>query len=188
MANYNLWNMKGLDIFLQSLNETERKKYIAGIQPKSCISPLMSWGISSEFFTPSTLLQSQKEDSETLLRLANQFQWKINFSEIINRSYDALVVTDVSQKIIWTNPGFFKMTGYSESYAIGKRPSFLQGKETSTETKVAIREKIQLDKPFIQKILNYKKDQEEYWCQIQIFPIKTNGITTHYLALETEML
>lgn len=180
--------MTGLDIFLQSLNETELKKYNAEIVKQNYLSPLKSWGISSGFFEPTTLLRARQEDTNELLLLANQFRWKTNISEIVSKSYDALVVTDTSQKIIWTSPGFFKMTGYSKNYALGRKPSFLQGGKTSAETKFAIKEKLQLGKPFKEKILNYKKNQEEYWCQIQIFPLQTNGQTTHYLALETELL
>lgn len=188
MGNYNLWNMAGLDVFLQSLNEAQLKCYSKEIVPQTYISPLKSWGISSEFFAAKTLLETRQKDMQSLNLLAEQFQWKTNLTEILSNSYDALVVTDFLQKIIWTNPGFSEMTGYSNSYAIGKKPSFLQGNETSTEIKFAIKEKLELGKPFTEKILNYTKDQKEYWCRIQIFPLLSEGLSTHFLALETELL
>ncbi|CAM3495256.1 PAS domain-containing protein [Aequorivita lipolytica] len=188
MANYNLWDMAGLDVFLQSLSEQQREKYFNIIEPQTYLSPLKSWGLSAEFFKPTALLETRQKDRASLTLLANQFHWKANLSEILTKSYDALIVTDFSQKIVWANNGFFKMTGYSESYAIGKTPSFLQGNETSTQVKASIREKLQRGEPFTEEVLNYKKDQREYWCKIQIFPLLSAGLTTHYLALETELL
>lgn len=188
MGNYNLWDMAGLDVFLQSLDEADRKKYIKEIRPQHYVSPLKSWGLSSTFFAPTDLLESRKKDKEALILLANQFQWKTDLTEILSKPYEALVLTDAFQNIIWTNPGFFKMTGYSESYAVGKRPSFLQGLETSTETKLSIRHKLLIGKPFSEKILNYKKNTQEYWCEVRIFPINTENHQMHYLALETELL
>lgn len=188
MGNYNLWDMSGLDIFLQSLNEADREKYKKEIQPRHYLSPLKSWGLSAAFFTPSDLVLARKKDMEALILMAKQFQWKIDLNEILTNSYEALVVTDAFQNIIWTNPAFFKMTGYSEAYAKGKKPSFLQGAETATESKLAIREKLLVGKPFTEKILNYKENKEAYWCQIQIFPINSKTNQTHFLALETELI
>lgn len=180
--------MTGLDVFFQSLNEADRKEYIKEVQPYNYISPLKSWGLCCTFFAPTDLFEARKKDKEALILLAEQFQWKTNLTEILTKPYEALIVTDAFQNIIWTNPGFFKMTGYSESYAVGKRPSFLQGEGTSKETKLSIRQKLLNGKPFTEKVLNYKKNRQEYWCQVWIFPINTKAHQTHYLALETELL
>lgn len=188
MANTNLWEMTGLDIFLQSLDEKEYKAYQKQIEPKPYLSPIQSWGLSKDFFASEVVLDRKIADVKMLAAMAKKLNWKTDLSSILGFQYDALVITDISQKIIWTNPGFFKMTGYSETYAIGKKPSFLQGPETSSETAIAIKQKIATGTHFTEKILNYKKNEEEYWCQLHIFPIQTSEKTTHYLALETEML
>ena len=188
MAKNNLWDMAGLDIFLQSLNEKELKKYAKGIVQQPNLSPLKGVGISAEFFAPRVPLKLKEKDKNALKLMESQFLWKTDFSEILSNPYDALIVTDSAQTIIWTNPGFFEMTGYYGSYAIGKQPSFLQGAATSTETKAAIRDQLLRGRPFTEKILNYKKNEEEYWCEIMIFPLKHKGKITHFLALETELI
>jgi len=180
--------MAGLDIFLQSLNEKDLKKYTKLIVPKPNVSPLISLGVPSEFFAPRVPLKSKEKDKNTLKLMESQFLWKTDLTKILSNPYDALVVTDAAQTIIWTNPGFFEMTGYYGSYAIGKQPSFLQGAATSTETKRAIKNQLLKEKSFTEKILNYKKSEEEYWCEIMIFPLKHKGKTIHFLALETELL
>lgn len=188
MTKSNLWNMTGLDVFFQSLNETDRKKYLEGIENQHYLSPLKSWGLSSTFFTPFDLLEARKKDKDALILLSKQFQWKTDVTEILSKPYEALVLTDAFQNIIWTNPGFYKMTGFTDSFAVGKRPSFLQGDATSTETKLAIRNKLLIGKPFTEKVVNYKKNRQKYWCEVRIFPINTENHKMHYLALETELL
>lgn len=50
MAKYNLWHMAGLDIFLESLNDQEFKKYTTNLAPQSNASPLISWRDTADFF------------------------------------------------------------------------------------------------------------------------------------------
>lgn len=188
MAKNNLSEMIGLDIFLQSLSDTDREKYSKEVVPKSYLSPSKGVGLPSAFFEPENPICPYKKDYDTLLFMASQFYWNSDINKILTNPYDALVVTDSSQKIIWTNPGFYKMTGYSQSYALDKKPSFLQGTETSVKTKHVIKDKLLQGKPFTEKILNYKKNQKEYWCQIHIFPMQNKTGITHFIALETELL
>ncbi|MEN1785633.1 MAG: PAS domain-containing protein [Bacteroidota bacterium] len=101
--------------------------------------------------------------------------------------YDALVVTDAKKNIVWSNNGFFEMTGYSRNYAIGKRPSFLQGKDTSETTKSEIRQLLKAKKRFSKTLLNYRKNGEPYWCHIDVIPLfKDKKTVTHFLAMERE--
>lgn len=188
MAKYNLWNMAGLDIFLQSLNEKDLEKYKEVIEPTAPISPLKSWGFPTDFYKPRIPLSPMEKDRATLDFMGNQFQWNVDLNDILKHSYDALIVTDSLQNILWTNSGFFEMTGYTASYALGKKPSFLQGALTSKETRVLIKKKLLKGIPFSTEIINYKKNQQPYRCQIQIFPMKTPAGVSHYLALENELL
>jgi len=102
--------------------------------------------------------------------------------------YDAIVVTDNKQKIVWVSEGFYEMTGYSSRFAIGKQPSFLQGKDTQESIKKSIRIRLNKDHQFTGSIVNYRKDGEEYLCHLKLFPLKNdNNEITHYLALERRL-
>ncbi len=151
------------------------------------VMPLLSWDFYMDFFHRNLRQAEKQSEIEKINGLAKKFNWKNNIDEIINEhEYEAIVITDNTQKIIWVNNGFTDMTGYSKNFAINKRPSFLQGEETSKKTKAEIREKIQSHKPFKQVIINYKKDKTPYKCEVKIIPLFGNG-TTHYLALEKEV-
>ena len=104
--------------------------------------------------------------------------------KIFQEDYDALVLTDDTQKILWVSDGFREMTGYTKKFAVGKRPSFLQGKMTSLKTKKEIREGLKNNHMFSGSLLNCG---EVYNCKINILPIYNEKRNEYFLALEKEI-
>jgi len=98
--------------------------------------------------------------------------------------YEALIITDSNQNIIWVNNGFTQMTGYSKTFALNKTPRFLQGDKTSIYAKKRIRQNISKNKPFREVIVNHKKDGSTYKCEVKILPLFNKNETTHYMAFE----
>jgi len=150
--------------------------------------PLMSWDISGK--TPCSVIDfwNIKEDVAKLNLFSKEHNWDIDIQQILKLQYQAIILTDASQEICWVNDGFSEMTGYLASEAIGKTPKFLQGKNTSAVALNSISKGIQQNRPFTKKVLNYKKDKQEYICQLTIFPLyNKDKNTTHYLALEVEL-
>ena len=108
--------------------------------------------------------------------------------KVFQEDYDAIVLTDTNQKILWVSDGFRDMTGYSKKYAVGKRPSFLQGEETSKSVKNQIREELFYNHTFSGSLLNYRKNGEPYLCQISIFPIyDAKERLDNFIAFEKEI-
>ena len=112
-------------------------------------------------------------------------------SELTNKinqyDYDALVLTDISQNILWVNDGFKYMTGYTKKFAIGKKPSFLQGEKTSTIVKNQLKESLAFNHSYSGSIINYRKNGELYLCQITILPIyNLNEKLKYYMAIEKD--
>jgi len=102
-------------------------------------------------------------------------------------NYDALVLTGLDQNIVWVNPGFTEMTGYNKKFALGKKPSFLQGEKTSQTTLQDIGEQLKRKKRYTGSITNYRKNGETYRCEIKILPLyNSNKELTHFIALEKE--
>ena len=101
--------------------------------------------------------------------------------------YEALVVTDTQKNSVWVNHGFREMTGYAKTFALGKRPIFLQGVNTSKTTKKEIRELLQQEIRFSKTLVNYRKNGEEYHCHIDVVPLRNaQNQVTHFLAMESE--
>lgn len=180
--------MKCLDIYLSSLNNKEYDEIKSKIEiSKSKIMPLMSWDIFMDGYNRRLIEAKKRIEMEQVLSFAKKFNWKndlkLAFSE---NDYEALIITDKNQNIIWVNDGFTSMTGYSKKFAINKTPKFLQGEETSEQTKQSIKKKLHKDKPFKDIIVNYKKDKTIYSCEVKIIPL-CNGDTTHFIAFEKKV-
>ncbi|MDR7132594.1 PAS domain S-box-containing protein [Algoriphagus sp. 4150] len=149
-------------------------------------APLMSWDISN----PMSEIRAKKiEDLETLMGFSELHHWQVDLNKELTAGYQALVLTDSDQQILWVNQGFHTMTGYTPEFALGKKPSFLQGANTSENAKRRIREGLAAGRNITEVVTNYRKDGEEYECRISIIPLihSTRGIT-HFLALEREKI
>lgn len=177
--------MKSLDIYLSSLSK-EKVNQIINFQ-ESDDSPnlnLLSFDVYLQNFHQIRNQISRNNDILTVKNMSKKYNWSNDLDSIFkNNSFEALVLTDLSKRIVWVNTGFSEMTGYSKKFAINKTPRFLQGSHTSQETKKRIQQKLLLGTPFKEVIINHKKDKSTYKCEISIFPLK-NNFTTHFLALE----
>lgn len=169
--------MKLLDEYLKCISKESNVKRIKS-------GPLLSWDIFMEEYHKRLRKMEKINEFEKVNSLRNVFNWENRLKSIFkNKEYDALIITDKSQKIIWVSSGFCKMTGYSKAFALNKTPKFLQGPSTCNKTKATIRHKLSLGKSFSETIINYKKDNSSYTCAIKIIPLYNKEIT-HFIAFE----
>lgn len=152
------------------------------------IAPLQSWDIFAQYRVLCSIKNEKQKDFDILNVLAKKHQWSFDTNSIYREDYTTIVITDHTQQIEWVNSGFTDMTGFTKSYAIGRHPSFLQGKDTSIETKSKIRTAIENKEPITQDLLNYKKDGTPYLCSVKIIPIFNHiDIITHFIAFEKKV-
>ncbi len=186
MKNYKaIDSMKSLDIFINSLNDvdyTVLKKELKSSKENTI--NLLSLDIHLQSFNSILQNASIKKDLSNLSLFAKKLKWKNNLDNILNKNpFEAIILTDINRTILWVNDGFSTMTGFSKKEAINNKPSFLQGRTTSSETKERIRKKLQLNQNFKEVIINHRKDNTTYKCELHIFPL-LSATTTHFLALE----
>jgi PAS domain S-box-containing protein len=150
--------------------------------------PLISWDFHSISFNKQLLEGQRQQDILKVVHLAEKYHWQNDIQSIFKENqFEALLLTNDQQRIVWVNDGFTAMTGYLKKDVVNKTPRILQGTETSATSKERIRKKLQADLPFTEIITNYKKDGLTYKCEVKIFPLK-KGATTHYLALERQVV
>jgi PAS domain S-box-containing protein len=143
--------------------------------------PLMCWDIVLNQFSR----RSHPSNLTILTSMKKQYDWKIDLNSVLEKDFDALVLTDTKQRICWTSRGFEQMTGYTSVFAKNRRPSFLQGKRSSLAVRRKIREAIVRIRPIVASIINYRKDGTEYRCNIEILPLLTHqSKLIHFLAIE----
>ena len=156
---------------------------------KKYFFPLASFDIHLTNLKNLTNEFKKDNDISDLINIINTNYWSTDITmNVFQKDYDALVLTDKKQKIIWVSSGFNNMTGYSKSYAVGKKPAFLQGDKTSPYVKKQIRSDLKNNHSYSGSIINYKKNGQVYNCQIKISPIYSSKKSLKYfLAFEKEI-
>ncbi|NQX85944.1 MAG: PAS domain-containing protein [Flavobacteriaceae bacterium] len=184
---HNLYDMMCLDIYLSHISDIDYK--VLKIDTKTNASmPLLSWDLYKDAHQQRLKDAKKASELQQVLSFAEKFKWQndINLAFLEN-DYEALIITDKNQNVIWVNEGFTEMTGYSKKFAINKTPRFLQGKSTNLATKKRVRERIIKNQPFKTIITNYKKDNTPYKCEVKIIPLYNND-TTHFIAFEKQVV
>ncbi|MES2488038.1 MAG: PAS domain-containing protein, partial [Bacteroidota bacterium] len=63
-----------------------------------------------------------------------------------------------------------------------------QGANTTDASRAYVRQQLNSGQSFTAEIINYRKNQEEYLCEVNVYPLTdNNGQTTHYFALEKKI-
>ena len=154
---------------------------------KRVISPIASFNYHLENY--NGLIKSFRKNNDVShigSMLKDCFTSELT-TQINQEDYDALVLTDTTQNILWVNDGFKNMTGYTKKFAIGKRPSFLQGEKTSTSIKKELRDKLAFNHTYSGSIINYRKNGQLYLCKITILPIyNLDDKLKYYIAIEKD--
>lgn len=136
---------------------------------------------------------ARNENSEfSLLEVfAKEKDWSIDLNKIkrfLQDRKNTIVVTCEREKIEWVSKGFTRMTGYEFEEALGNSPKFLQGQRTSVETRGKIRIKLDTQEKFSGKVINYRRNGEQYICKVDIFPIFNHQQDlVNFMALEYEV-
>ena len=109
-------------------------------------------------------------------------------SQAIEQSPNTVMITDTSGHIIYTNPKFTELTGYSKKEVLGENPKILQSGETSDDDYQELWSALKNGHEWIGEFHNKKKNGELYWESARISAIKdTNGNITHFLALKEDI-
>ncbi|HPD18343.1 MAG TPA: PAS domain S-box protein, partial [Candidatus Goldiibacteriota bacterium] len=106
----------------------------------------------------------------------------------VEQSPDSIIITDVNGKIVYVNPIFTKLTGYSSYEVTGKTPRILKSGHTSREEYKKLWDTILSGRIWRGEFLNKKKDGGTYWESASIAPIKDkNGKITNFIAIKQDI-
>ena len=109
-------------------------------------------------------------------------------STVVEQSPLSVVITDLDANILYVNPYFTNITGYSREEAIGQNPRILQSGLTTREVYTELWNSLTSGKVWRGELVNKRKNGESYWEEAHIAPaINLAGITTHYVAVKLDI-
>ncbi len=119
---------------------------------------------------------------------AKVFQALVENTNDVIMVLDATPLTEGGPKIVYVNPAFEVLMGYSAEEVLGQNPKFLQGPDTDDETRFQIRQAMRQHKSVRTQILNYAKDGTELWLDINFVPLfDETGDLAYYAAIERDL-
>ncbi len=111
--------------------------------------------------------------------------------QAIAASSVGIVIADVrlpDMPLIYVNPAFERITGYSAAEVLGYNCRFLQGKKTSQPVVAQLRAAIKAGEHCTVTLLNYRKDGTPFWNELTISPIYDDSNTlTHFVGIQSDI-
>jgi PAS domain S-box-containing protein len=107
----------------------------------------------------------------------------------VQKTINGVIITDRFGFIEWVNQGFTRITGYSLEECLNKKPgSFLQGEKTDKTVVAKIRNAVKSKQGIKTSLLNYKKNGEEFWIEIDIQPVfDENNQLVNFISIENDI-
>ncbi len=111
----------------------------------------------------------------------------------IDQVGDSVVITDATidlpgPRILYVNPAFTRLTGYTKDEAIGQTPRMLQGPATDRPVLDRVREALKAGEPFHGHTTNYRKDGKPFHLEWHIAPVRDAfGAITHWVSIQRDI-
>ncbi|SFS46268.1 PP2C family protein-serine/threonine phosphatase [Marininema halotolerans] len=113
------------------------------------------------------------------------------FASAIEHMSEGVCITDPrlpDNPIVYVNPGFTQLTGYTAEEALGKNCRFLQSENTDTTSIDKIRHAIQRQASVTSVLLNRHKNGSLFWNELRVNPVTNeHGELIHYVGVQTDV-
>ncbi|HEV2130631.1 MAG TPA: ATP-binding protein [Longimicrobiaceae bacterium] len=123
-----------------------------------------------------------REEAEETLRLRDR---------AMAASSNGIILTDATQPgnpIIYVNPAFEQITGYTAQEVIGRNCRFLQGEDRDQPEIHQLRAAIREGRACDVVLRNYRKDGTLFWNDLHIAPVlDEEGRITHFVGIQQDV-
>jgi two-component system cell cycle sensor histidine kinase/response regulator CckA len=148
------------------------------------------------FFIARTARRLEEDNRLFQIQIAEQKEMQESLQLLgsaITQSKDAILITEAEldapgPKIVFVNPAFTKMTGYTADEALGKTPRILQGPRTDKAVLNRLLKNLHEGEVFEGETVNYRKNGEELEIEWQIAPIRNAaGTITNFVGIQRDI-
>lgn len=111
----------------------------------------------------------------------------------MDSAYDAIMITDAmldapGPHVLYVNPAFERMTGWSAAEMLTQTPRVLQGPETDRSTLRRLREQLSRGTPFLGSTVNYRRDGTPFLMEWSISAMNDeDGTARYYIAVQRDV-
>jgi diguanylate cyclase (GGDEF)-like protein/PAS domain S-box-containing protein len=138
------------------------------------------------------LLIRQWRRATRLLEDAERTAEALHLSQrAVEATSNGILITDHRQDdhpIVYCNPAFERMTGYTRDQVLGRNPRFLQAGDNAQDELGKARAAMGAGGDYCGVLKNYRKDGTLFWNQLRMSPVfDEGGHLTHYVGIQTDI-
>ena len=105
-------------------------------------------------------------------------------SAVVERSKEAVLITGLDGTIVYSNPAFSEITGYTRKQSVGKNPRFLKSGKQDAAFYTNLWDTLLAGKIWHGEMTNRRRDGSLYVQETTIIPVQDNhGVTSHFIAI-----
>jgi diguanylate cyclase (GGDEF)-like protein/PAS domain S-box-containing protein len=91
-------------------------------------------------------------------------------------------------KVVYVNPAFERITGYTPGEVIGRSPRFLHRDDSGQPGLEMLRAALREGREGTARIRNYRKDGTMFWLDLRVAPVRDDaGQVTHYVSAGSDV-
>ena len=179
-----------LDAYLQTSAQHDlRTSELHGIR-RHIVLTLLGTILSAAVLV--VLLVRQWRRTTKLLEEARRTANALHLSQrAIEATSNGILLTDHrhdDHPIVYCNPAFERMTGYTRDEVLGRNPRFLQGGDNEQDELGKMRAAMGAGGDYRGVLKNYRKDGTLFWNQLRMSPVfDDSGHLTHYVGIQTDV-
>jgi diguanylate cyclase (GGDEF)-like protein/PAS domain S-box-containing protein len=117
--------------------------------------------------------------------------WPRVLERAVESTRTGVLITDPNQQdnpIVYANPAFERITGYSAEEALGRNCRFLQRHDRDQPALEEVRAAIQEGRECRVVVRNYRKDGALFWQELSISPVRDDqGNITHFVGIQDDV-
>jgi PAS domain S-box-containing protein len=129
-------------------------------------------------------------DSASLLPDLGEDGLRRILGEFFAASFNGILITAPTPgyPILYANPAFCRMTGYTLEELQGRSPALLQGERTSAQVVEKMNAALKAGWPFHGAAINYRKDGESYPVEWNISPVcDEQGQVRYFISVQKDL-